>query len=91
MAHSRRQCECCTPIFPFWDGLHHSAITGESGFDKILDKHYSNIRGRIPTLQGSLMPRCPHPTPRDRCYGLKENGPGPLLQLSRTARQSLSR
>src|SRR5262249_59510390 len=49
-AHSGQQRECCTPIFPFWDGLHHSAITGESGFNKIFGQPLFEYLGTHPDL-----------------------------------------
>jgi len=49
-AHSGQQRECCTPIFPFWDGLHHSAITGESGFNKIFGRPFFEYLGTHPDL-----------------------------------------
>ena len=38
------------PIFPFWDGLHHSAITGESGFNKIFGRPFFEYLGTHPDL-----------------------------------------
>jgi len=38
------------PIFPFWDGLHHSAITGESGFNKIFGQPLFEYLGTHPDL-----------------------------------------
>lgn len=38
------------PIFPFWDGLHHSAITSESGFNKIFGRPFFEYLGTHPDL-----------------------------------------
>ena len=37
-------------IFPSWDGLHHSAITGESGFSKVFGRPVFDYLGTHPDL-----------------------------------------
>jgi hypothetical protein len=37
-------------IYPFWDGLHHSAITGEPGFNKIFGQPLFGYLGTHPDL-----------------------------------------
>ena len=37
-------------LYPFWDGLHHSAITGESGFKKVFGQPLFDYIGSHPLL-----------------------------------------
>src|SRR5258708_17832201 len=37
-------------VYPFWDGLHHSAITGESGFNKVFGQPLFDYIGTHPHL-----------------------------------------
>ena len=37
-------------LFPFWDGLHHSAITGEPGFNKVFGQPVFDYIGTHPEL-----------------------------------------
>src|SRR6516162_4915220 len=37
-------------LFPFWDGLHHSVITGEPGFNKVFGQPVFDYIGTHPEL-----------------------------------------
>ena len=45
-------------LFPFWDGLHHSALTGEPGFNKIFKQSVFEYIGAhpefIPTTDAAM-------------------------------------